>query len=441
MPFSVALSGMKAADSDLRIIGNNIANSNTVGFKSSDGEFQDVYATSTLGSGSSKTIGAGVQLASVTQNFAQGNISFDDNPLHMAISGTGFFVVEDDGTRLYSRNGAFHADSDGNLVTSQGHNVIGDTVDASGNLLGNEGNLTINTNDVDPSATTTADVGVNLNSESTDSISEDVSWATANPDGTSADTSTYTHSTSTTIYDSLGSPHIMTMYFVKTSTANQWNMRVRIDNNNTPSGANAGTEATRLTFDSSGALTTRTPLTGLGTTLAAGANYAAGTGIPISYTPTNGAAAMTITIDLEDAVNTMTQFGSDFAVKEYSQNGYTTGKLSSLEVDTSGLVQGRFSNGQTRTMGRVLLGSFSNPEGLQSLGDSTWAESSTSGSPTIEMPGSSNLGTINSGSLEDSNVSITEWLVNLITAQRNFQANAQTIKTADSVTQTIINIR
>lgn len=437
MSFNIALSGMQAADSDLRIIGNNLANANTIGFKSSLGEFVDVYAAAALGTGTSKSIGAGVQLAAVTQNFNQGSIDFDDNPLHMSISGKGFFVVEDNGTRAYTRAGAFRADEDGYLVNAAGDNVIGDTVDSGGNLLGTEGNLQINTNDVSPSATTASTIGVNLNSEATDSISEDVDWDVANPNGSPPSTSTYTHSTSTTIYDSLGSAHVMTLYFAKTSTANQWNMRVRIDNTNVPD----GDEATRLTFDSAGELTTRTPLTTLGSGVTAGAAYASGTGIPITYTPTNGAAAMTVTIDLEDTVNTMTQFGSDFAVKEYSQNGYTTGRLSSLEVDTTGLVQGRFSNGQTRTMGRVLLASFNNPEGLQSLGDTKWAESADSGTPTVEVPGTSNLGVINAGSVENSNVSTTEWLVRLITAQRNFQANAQTIRTADAVTNAILNIR
>lgn len=422
MTFNVALSGIQAASGELSVVGNNVANASTNGFKSARAEFADVYAASSLGTGS-VAIGNGVRLASVTQSFTQGTISFSSNSLDLAINGQGFFRLNDGGTTTYTRAGAFLVDREGNIVNSTGKRLTGYVADATGNITGAQGDLTIDTSNLSPTATSSVEVGFNLQSTSAVPAS---AWVGSPTFGSAAPApDTYNNATSSTVYDSLGNSHLMSVYFIKTSTANQWDVRVQIDG---------------VDVDSSPAAAPFTQVYNTNGSFNSGLSEA----ITLSWAPldANGAAngastPQSITLDLSSS----TQFGSPFAIQSLLQDGASTGRLDSVDVDSTGVIFGRYSNGQSRAMGQITLSNFSNANGLQPLGDTTWGETFASGSALVGEPGTASLGVIQSGSLEDSNVDLTAELVKMIIAQRNFQANAQTIRTNDETTQTIINIR
>ncbi len=403
MPFRTAISGLRASMTDLSTIGNNVANASTTGFKKSRAEFADIYAASNLGV-AGDTPGSGVNVARIAQQFSQGTVSFTENSLDLAINGNGFFVVNDGGSNLYTRAGAFGVDREGYVVNAQSQRLQAFQADTSGTITGALGDLLINTSNVAPSATTAVTIGLNL-----DSSSSVPAVATFDP----SDTSSYNNATSTTVYDSLGNAHVASMYYVKTGS-NTWDTYTYVD-------GVAVDGPTALTFNSSGALTA--PAGGAFTTA--------------SFTPSGGGAAMTLDLNY----GASTQYGSPFSVNSMVQDGYTTGTLSGLDVDTSGIIFARYSNGQAVTLGQVALANFANPQGLQPVGDTAWAETFEAGAPLVSAPGSSNLGLIQGGALEESNVDLSEELVKMIIAQRNFQANAQVIQTADQVTQSIINIR
>ncbi|MEE8320248.1 MAG: flagellar hook protein FlgE [Gammaproteobacteria bacterium] len=403
MSFRVAISGLKAASGDLAVIGNNIANSNTTAFKKSRAEFTDVYAVTNVG-GSSSTPGSGVRLATISQQFGQGNVSFTDNSLDMAINGRGFFLVDDSGTSAYTRAGAFRVDRDGFLSNSQNQQLVAFGADATGNITGSASPLAINTTNITPNVTTTMTLELNLDASETQPA---VAFSPT-------DTRSYNHSTSTSIYDTLGNSHLASIYFRKTATVNQWQAYAYVDGV-----AVDGPDA--VNFSTSGALTV--PAGGSITTPA--------------FTPTGGGAAMTLVMNYSNT----TQFGSPFAVNTLSQDGYTTGRLGGLDIDAEGIVFARFTNGQSRVEGQIALADFSNVQGLQPLSDTTWGETYASGSVVIGAPGSSSLGLLQSGALEESNTELSEELVKMIIAQRTFQANAEVISTADTITQSIINLR
>jgi len=542
MPFRIALSGLNAASSDLRVIGNNVANASTTGFKKSRAEFADIFASSNLGA-SSNAIGSGVKLSSVTQQFSQGNIGFTDNNLDLAVSGQGMFVLNDNGVSVYSRAGAFGVDRNGFIANSQGQILQGDIADSNGNLTNTTGSLQLNFDNIEPQATSAAEFALNLNSslpvpgatpsssltvpagtildedavlatpivgtpfnmrdnygvdrsvqiEYTrtaantwsallrDNVSGntfpasspiDTSGANASPSslnfswvpetGTGAqdpivvatnlsaitlvaaaadgdtsvstaatvnngtaqvpfsenDATTYSHSTSMTIFDSQGTPHLLTQYYRKSTQANQWEVFTFREGNRVD--AAVGNPGQTMLFDTSGQLQTPTP------------NLPA-----ISFNPGGGAAQITMNVDISG----ITQFGSSFSISSLTQDGFSTGQLSGIDISDTGIVLSRFTNGQTQILGQVRLANFTNPQGLRQLGDTTWAESFESGQAVVSQPGSSGLGLVQSGALEGSNVDLTEQLVGMITAQRNFQANSQVISTADTITQAIINIR
>jgi len=400
MPFAVALSGLNAASSDLSVTANNIANANTTGFKASRAEFADVFAVG------AQSIGNGVAMSSVTQEFAQGGVDFTDRGLDLAVSGEGFFTVSDRGVMSYTRAGSFGVDRDGYVVNAQGNRL--QTFPMANNGTFNTGTLAdlrLATADSPPQATTRAEFGINLPANAA---------VPAVPVFDPANASSYNHSTAVTIYDSLGASHTQTAYFVKTATPNQWEARFYIDGT-AVGGANT------LTYSDLGVLTS--PVGG-------------GIALP-AYTPTTGAAPLAITADLL----TSTQYGGTFGVNLLSQDGFASGRLSSIDVDPNGVIFARFTNSRSVPLGQVALSNFANTQGLRQIGDTSWAESFTSGDAVRGSPGTGSLGLIQSGALEASNVDLTEQLVNMITAQRNFQANAQMISTADQVTQTIINIR
>jgi flagellar hook protein FlgE len=403
MPFRTALSGLNAASAELRIIGNNVANAGTTGYKESRAEFSDIFATSNLGV-TSNAIGTGVRVSSVSQQFTQGNIGFTDNNLDLAISGQGFLIMNDNGVNNYTRAGALGVDRDGFVVNKQQQQLTIFQADASGNITGATGSLQLDRSDIAPAATTTIDVQANLDASAL------APTAPFNP----TDASSYNNSTSLTIFDSLGSPHLNTMYFRKTAD-NVWDVFQYVDGTQVNAGAPAGET---ITFDSTGAITGGSPTS-------------------MTFTPGGGSAAMTVGVDY----NNTSQFGSPFSVNTLGQDGFATGRLSGIDISDTGVITSRFTNGQSRTLGQIAIATFNNSQGLRQLGDTSWAETFDSGAPLVAAPGAGSAGLIESGALEGSNVDLTEELVNMITAQRNFQANAQVITTADTVTQTIINIR
>jgi len=422
MPFRIALSGLNAAAADLRVIGNNIANSSTTGFKQSRAEFADIYAASTLGVSANAT-GAGVKISSIKQEFSQGNIDFTNNNLDMAISGEGFFRLNEGGSIKYSRAGGFGVDRAGYIVNSENQRLTGYQADTTGSITGALGDIQLSTQDLAPNATTSVSLTANLNSSV---VAPGVNF---NKD----DAATYNHSTSLTAYDSRGNALLQTLYFQK-SGASSWNMYSYLtdpagnDTEMVPAGGTGGLTPpapVALTFTADGAISTVSP----------------GTGAIANYDPTTIASLGSSALDIDIDINNVTQFGTDFGVNELLQDGYTTGRLSGVDVSESGVISARYTNGQSLTLAQVAMANFSNLNGLAQLGDTTWSETFESGSALVGTAGTGPLGLIQSGALEGSNVDLTEQLVNMITAQRNFQANAKTIETADTVTQTIINIR
>lgn len=448
MSFNIGLSGLRAANNDLNVTGNNIANAGTVGFKQSRAEFADVYAASVLGNGSNPR-GSGVLMADVAQLFNQGNINYTQNTLDLAINGNGFFQVSNNGAISYTRAGYFGTDREGNIVDNFGYNLQGYTIDANGNLQnGVIGNLRVQTVNQEPRATSTMTQAFNLNS--TNQIPVTTPF---NP----ADPASYNSSTSTQIYDTQGNAHVLTQYFVKTGP-NAWDMHVLVDGRNPANPdtiVNPGPPPTyddaagttpftvSLTFDEAGHLVSSASadvtVNADGTLLLNNWTPAApSNGTPPVWGP-NGAQQSPefLTIDLRKS----TQFASPFAVNSVSQNGYTTGELAGLEIDDTGMIFARYTNGQTKVQGQIILADFANVQGLSPVGKTQWVQTYDSGEPVRNPPRSGTLGAIQSGALEDSNVELSDQLVNLIVAQRNYQANAKTIETESAITQTIINLR
>ncbi len=405
MGFQQGLSGLNAAAKNLDVIGNNVANASTVGFKGAQAQFADVYASS-IGGGTQA--GIGTRVAAIAQQFTQGNITTTNNSLDMAVSGNGFFRLSDNGSIVYSRNGQFQMDKDGYIVTSQGNRLTGFLPNTAGVIVATApADIQISTADLLPKATAAVTAGLNL-----DSRSAIIPAAPAFDPNNSA---TYSNSTSMTVYDSLGSSHVASLFFAKTAT-NTWNAYLTVDGVN-PQAANA--PLTAMTFDTNGVLTA--PAAAVTST---------------AFTPA-GATAQTLSFDFAST----SQFGGLFGVNSLTQDGYTSGRLTGFSTGADGTIAGRYSNGQSKTLGQVVLSNFSNPQGLQPLGGNNWAETNTSGTPLTGSPGSSSLGVLQTSAVEDSNVDLTAELVNMITAQRVYQANAQSVKTQDQVLQTIVNLR
>ena len=418
MPFRIALSGLNAASTELRVTGNNIANSATNGFKESRTEFADVYSNA-IQDTSSNAAGQGVRVARVAQQFSQGTIDFTSNNLDLAISGQGFFVLEQqDGTQAYTRAGAYSVDRDGYVVNNANARlqIYQATSGAGGVTTFNTGvlqDLQLPTTPSAPSASSVMNIALNLNST-------DVEPGVAFDPAVST---TYNRSTSTTLYDSLGNAHTSTLYYVKTGT-NTWDQHLYVNGQSVPpDGQPVGTPFSLL-FDASGALS---EINGVPATTARS----------LAFDPGSGAAPIQLDLDMTGT----TQYGSSFAINNLTQNGFSSGRLAGVDIDTEGVVFARYTNGQSTALGKVAMAKFNNQQGLRQVGDTNWVESFASGTPQFGEAGTSSFGQIQSGALEASNVDIAAQLVNLITAQRNFQGNAQVISTADTITQTIINIR
>jgi len=409
--FSIALSGLTAASSDLDVTANNVANADTVGFKSSRAEFADVYASGSVNL-SASTSGEGVRVDDNAQQFSQGNITTTSSNLDLAISGDGFFTLQDASGTVYSRNGEFSEDKNGNVVNATGQflQVYPPTTNGGFNT-GTTTDLNLQTAQSAPAATTTAAVTLNLPADST--VPADYTadgFVATNP-------LTYNQSTSTTVYDSLGQAHTATLYFTQgatTATTSTWNVNMTVD------GQTVTATPPTLTFNSEGAVTPA----------AAGVITFAG------YTPTDGANPLSMAFNF----GTSTQYGGAFGVTAITQDGYATGQLSTVNIDTSGIVSAVYTNGRSTQLGQLAMANFPNPQGLQQLGDTNWAQTYTSGDVVTGTAGGAGFGTIQSGALESSNVDLTTELVNMITAQRAFQANAQVVTTANQLSETVINI-
>ncbi len=404
MSFSQGVSGLAVSAANLDVIGNNIANSGTIGFKSAAATFQDIYAGS--------RVGLGASVAGVVQNFTQGVTQTSSRPLDVAIlSGDGFFrMTSASGEVMYSRNGQFTKDKDGYIVNSSGLRLTGYGANASGGIAGGTPSaIQIPTAAMTPNATSSVSAEFNLDARLT--------TPTKTPfNATDSSTFSYTNAVGP-VYDSLGNPHDLSMYFVKTG-ANAWDVYGTADG----AALNGGAALTGMTFDNNGNLTA--PAGGKLTLPAM--NFA------------NGSAPVNIAVDLTGT----TQFGTANATSKLSQNGYTSGELTSFSVNPDGTITGKYSNEQSKLLGQVVLSSFANPNGLEPKGDNMYAETQASGQALTSTPGEgSKQGSLQSGALESSNVDLTSELVNLIVAQRNYQANAQTVKTQDQVMQTLINMR
>jgi flagellar hook protein FlgE len=406
MSFQQGLSGLNAASKNLDVVGNNVANASTVGFKQSQAVFADLYANSLTGSGGSQ-VGIGVKLAQVAQQFTQGNITTTSNPLDIAINGNGFFRMDNGGEITYQRNGQFQLDKLGFIVNPAGAKLTGYTANASGVLsTGAPAPLSISTADLPPLITSEIGAVLNLDSGSPD--------VTVTPFDIN-DPTTFTSSTAVTIYDSLGNDQTLQMFYVK-QPGNNWDVYAASD------GAQIGTAPfANLTFSTSGVLTTTPMPVG-----------------PIDVPATAAGAfdPFPVTVDFTGT----TQFGANFSVNSLNQNGFTSGRLAGFDLSADGIVLGRYTNGQTSVLGQVVLAGFANPNGLQPIGNNQWVETSTSGVPLVGAPDSGSLGVLQSRAVEDSNVDLTAELVNMITAQRMYQANAQTIQAQDEILQTLVNL-
>jgi flagellar hook protein FlgE len=404
MAFQQGLSGLNAASRNLDVIGHNIANSNTVGMKSSRAEFAEIYASSVNASGGVAT-GIGVAVAAVAQSFTQGNISVTGNELDVAINGNGFFeLTAPNGSAAYTRAGMFKLDREGNVVTNDGSKLMGYPTDAQGNRLSFDTQpLNLPTGGPIPAQQTSA-ITAEFNLDTRAEV-----WNAVTPN-----TPLATYGTSLVAFDAQGVEVPVAMAFRKTA-ANTWTVYTSGDG----TAPTTASPSFTLNFNADGTL-----------------NPASITPAPsVALTSANG--TFNASLDLTD----VTQFGTSFAVTNLSQDGYRPGELTSLKINENGVVTGRYSNGQSRAAGQIALVNFRNTQGLAPGSNGVWQATFASGDPLRGEPGAGNFGALRAGALEDSNVDLTAELVNMMSAQRAYQANAQTIKTQDQVLSTLLNMR
>jgi len=423
MAFQQGLSGLNATSKNLSVIGNNIANANTYGNKSSRAEFADIYANAVNGSGSNG-IGLGVNVTGVEQQFSQGNITTTSNSLDLAINGNGFFQLANDGTTIYSRNGQFQKDKDGFIVNSSGNKLLGYAAGVDGTIIPSSVQaLKLPTGSIAPAATTGVALEMNLDSR------QKITGPGATVPIDFADAKTYNNATSITVFDDKGQEIALTYYFQKTAD-DTWDVYATANGMNLDGSDPKTTPPTPLisgmAFAPNGGSLTN-PAAPVSMDIGAVALSTGGMSRPITG----------LQFDLKGA----TQYGSKFAVTNLSQDGYAPGDLTGVVIDKLGIVNAQYSNGLSKPAGQVVLATFNNPQGLQPLGGNVWASTHDSGAPVIGPAGQGSIGTMQSGALEESNVDLTAELVNMIVAQRAYQANAQTIKTEDKLLQTLVNLR
>ena len=412
------VSGLNSNGQELSVIGDNIANVNTVGYKGSTMNFGDILSQTLTGLSGTSQVGRGVDVNGVTPVFSQGTFQTTSSSLDLAIDGDGFFMVKNNGATEYTRAGNFQLDQSGNITTPTGAVLQGYLADATGTVSGQIANLKVLATQSAALATSNGTVVVNLNAGDT---LPSAAWVSPPVGSTTAPASnTYNYSTSDTVYDSLGTAHQVSVYFEKTAPG--WTAHyVYQDPPIAPATVGvyheAGTQA--LTFQPNG-------------TLATGASSAA-----LAFPWTNGSTAGSITFNLTGT----TQYGSDYAITSIGQNGYASGTMSNLTIDDKGVVTGTFTNGQTRTLAQVCLAKFEAPTELSKLGDNMYAQSSSSGQPIVGDPQTSGLGRTLSNTLEMSNVDLATEFTNLISAQRGFEANTKIITTTDQMLNELISIK
>lgn len=430
MSFQQGLSGLNATSKNLEVIGNNIANANTFGAKVARAEFGDMYASALNGAGTNQ-VGIGTTLAAVAQQFTQGNISTTGNAMDLAINGAGFFQLSDGANPpVYSRNGQFKVDRDGFIINNDRLQLMGYPADGTGQILpGKAVPLQLPTAGIEPQQTSEMEIELNLDSRAS------ITATGGTPMIEFDDKRTYNDATSVTVYDAKGQELALTYYFQK-AAENQWN--IYLTANGLP--VNGTVDAPEpITADP---IAFRADGSGPVDDLSA---------LPISIDieglkvagdrPEAERASIVVPLDFSLSLADAKQVGAGFGVTSLSQNGYAPGQLSSIAVEGDGIIMARYSNGQSKPAGQLELATFRNPQGLQALGGNVWARSFASGDPVVSVPGEGNMGALQSGALEESNIDLTGELVSMITAQRIYQANAQTIKTQDQVLQTLVNLR
>jgi flagellar hook protein FlgE len=420
MSFQQGLSGLNATSKNLEIIGNNIANANTFGSKVARAEFSDVYAAALNGAGAN-AIGIGTNLANVSQQFTQGNITTTENPMDLAINGAGFFQLSDGrNPTTYSRNGQFKVSREGYIENNSQQRLMGYMADGAGTILpGQATPLQLPTAGIAPQQTTEVSLEMNLDSRLGSTL------PSSGPQIDFNDPTSYNNATSMTVYDAKGQDVAVTYYFQKAST-DTWNVYITANGTSVGGTSAAPLPVTTLAFPPNGSAPS-SPAGPVTVNIPASVNRASAETLPITG----------LLLDLDAA----TQFGTAFGVTNMQQDGYSPGLLTSITVETNGIITARYSNGQSKPAGQLEIANFRNPQGLQSLGGNAWGATFTSGDPVVGVPGDGNLGVLQAGALEESNIDLTGELVNLITAQRVYQANAQTIKTVDQVMQTLVNLR
>ncbi|RVT83129.1 flagellar hook protein FlgE [Inhella crocodyli] len=436
MGFQQGLSGLNAAAKNLDVIGNNVANASTVGFKASRAEFQDIYAAALNGAGVNQ-IGIGVNLGAVAQQFTQGNISTTENPLDLAINGPGFFQVTDGvNPTVYTRNGQFKISREGYIVNNDGLKLLGYPADGTGVIQpGIAGVLQLPTAGIAPQRTN--DITLEFNVDSRVPITLPAAGGIILNDPT-----TYNNATSLSVYDTKGQDTALTLYFQKASvdaTTGDTTWNVYATANGTPVAVDSAGNG--ITLDAAG--NPQQPWTTIVFPRDGGApttpNALVNLDIPASVNA-QGAPALDIA-GIQVNLLGANENASPFAVTNVLQDGYAPGQLSGILIESNGIVTARYSNGQSKPAGQLEMANFRNPQGLQPLGGNTWARTFASGDAVLGTPSVGNFGKLQSGSLEDSNTDLTLELVNMVTAQRIYQANAQTIRTQDQVLQTIVQLR
>jgi flagellar hook protein FlgE len=418
-----AITGMNANGTWLSVIGDNIANMNTTGFKASRVAFGDVLA----GVVGSLQVGRGVLISDISPLFTQGSFETTSNGLDLSIDGDSFFMVNDAGAIYYTRAGQFSTDKDGYIVNPEGLILQGYLADTSGNITGTLGDLQIAVGQSLAQATATASITLNL--DATSDIQTSAFTLDGNGDGTDNDPLNYNFSNTMTVYDSQGGAHQVTLYFVKTAD-NTWDVHYINPDPATPSVlVDAGTQA--LTFDTNGALINDNSGAAINldfggsVTTPQAVSFDYGTGIAEGGTGLDGT----------------TQFASDFGVMNLSQDGYPAGSLDNMTISENGIITGIFTNGQTRAIGQIGLAKFIAPDSLAKLGRNLYSESFDSGQPIVGMADTSGLGRVLSNSLELSNVDLADEFVKMISAQRGFQANSRIITTTDELLQELVNLK
>ncbi|MEG0009483.1 MAG: lateral flagellar hook protein FlgEL [Aeromonas sp.] len=395
MSFSIGLSGLRAVNQELSVISNNVANASTAGFKSSRAEFAAIYGGGQAG---------GVEMNNVSQNFDRnGDVTRTGRGLDLAISGSGFFVLKDgNGQTSYTRAGMFQRDASNYLTTASGTRLQGYTTNEAGELQsGVVGDIQVKAGSLPAKPSDSLEFVANLKADAS------IIDQTAHPfDPAKSDS--FSYSQSSTVYDSLGVEHRVTQYFVKTGD-NTWQVNYAFN------GTKTGSPVT-MEFNTNGTL--KTPTTA-----------------PVLNLAPAGADPIALKADLAK----VSQYASDFNATRNQSNGYTAGDLTGVRVDADGGVYATFTNGQSLLQGQVVMANFTNPNGLLQANNTTWQQSFSSGQPVLGAPGTGTLGTLTAGAYEGSNVDLTGELVSLMTSQRNYQANAKTISSADKMTQVLFN--